>query len=125
MGGRPIVEASLSTIVGYTPSDEIREDYLSSYEGDRFAATIPYAQSYREQLPMLAELLPAIQTPVRIVQGSNDRVVPPADAQFLADRLPHSQVDFIQRANHFCWEEKPHEYASLVTQWWDRGWQSE
>ena len=120
MGGRAIVEVALSTIIGYTPSAEIREDYLSSYGGDRFAETIPYAQSYREQLPMLAELLPAIQTPVRIVAGSNDRVVPPADAQFLADRLPHSQVDFIQGAQHFCWEEKPHEYASLVTQLWDR-----
>ena len=121
MGGRAIVEVALGTIQGYTPSAEIREDYLSSYEGDRFADSIPYVQSYREQLPMLAELLPAIQTPVRIVAGSDDQVVPPVNAQFLADRLPRSQVDFIQGAQHFCWEEKPHEYASLVTQWWDRG----
>ena len=88
MGGRAIVEVALSTIVGYTPSAEIREDYLSSYEGDRFADTIPYAQSYREQLPMLAELLPAIQTPVRIVAGSNDDVVPPVNAKFLAATQP-------------------------------------
>jgi pimeloyl-ACP methyl ester carboxylesterase len=122
MGGRAIVEVALSTIQGYTPSAEIREDYLSSYEGDRFADTIPYAQSYREQLPMLAQLLPAIQAPVRIIAGSNDDVVPPVNAKFLAGRLPCGQVDFIQGAGHFCWEEKPHEYASLVTQWWDRDW---
>jgi pimeloyl-ACP methyl ester carboxylesterase len=117
-GGRNIVEIALSTIAGYRPSDEIREDYLSAYEGDRFAATIPYAQSYREQLPQLAELLPQIQTPVRIVAGADDQVVPPVNAEFLGDRLPHSRVDLIPGAGHFCWEEKPAEYAALVTQWW-------
>ena len=69
IGGRKIVEIALGTIAGYTPSDEIREDYMSCYEGDRFADTIPYAQSYRAYLPELAKLLPGIQTPVRIVAG--------------------------------------------------------
>jgi pimeloyl-ACP methyl ester carboxylesterase len=117
-GGRNIVEIALSTIAGYRPSDEIREDYLSAYEGDRFADTIPYAQSYREQLPQLVELLPQIQTPVRIVAGADDQVVPPVNAEFLGQRLPHSRVDLIPGAGHFCWEEKPAEYAALVTQWW-------
>jgi hypothetical protein len=53
---------------------EIREDYMSGYEGDRLADTIPYAQSYREYLPELAKLLPGIQTPVRIVAGADDQV---------------------------------------------------
>lgn len=117
-GGRRIVEIALSTIAGYTPSDEIREDYMACYEGDRFADTIPYAQAYREQLPQLRDLLPGIETPVRIVQGSDDQVVPPVNAEYLGNHLPHSRVDFIAGAGHFCWEEKPDEYASLVAQWW-------
>jgi pimeloyl-ACP methyl ester carboxylesterase len=117
-GGRKIVEIAMSTIAGYTPSDEIREDYMVCYEGDRFADTIPYAQAYREQLPLLRDLLPGIETPVRIVQGSDDQVVPPVNAEYLGDRLPHSRVDFIAGAGHFCWEEKPYAYASLVAQWW-------
>jgi pimeloyl-ACP methyl ester carboxylesterase len=117
-GGRNIVEIALSTIAGYRPSAEIREDYLSGYEGDRFADTIPYAQSYREYLPQLAELLPRIQTPVRIVAGADDQVVPPVNAEFLGQHLPHSRVDLIPGAGHFCWEEKPAEYAALVTEWW-------
>ena len=28
-------------------------------------------------------------------------------------------VNFNAGAGHFCWEEKPNEYASLVAQWWD------
>ena len=117
-GGRNIVEIALSTIAGYTPAAEIREDYLSAYQGDRFADTIPYAQSYREYLPQLAELLPRIQTPVRIVAGAEDQVVPPVNAEFLGERLPRSRVDLIPGAGHFCWEEKPAEYAALVTEWW-------
>src|SRR5262249_32974644 len=120
MGGRKIVEIALRTIAGYTPSDEIREDYLSCYEGDRFADTIPYAQSYREYLPELAKLLSGIQTPVRIEAGADDQVVPGSNAEFLHERLPNAQVDLIAGAGHFCWEEKPAEYAALLTSWWDR-----
>src|SRR4029079_7189252 len=41
IGGRKIVEIALSTIEGYTPSDEIRDDYIASYDGDKFADSIP------------------------------------------------------------------------------------
>jgi pimeloyl-ACP methyl ester carboxylesterase len=119
-GGRNIVEIALGTIAGYVPSEEIREDYMSGYEGDKFARTIPYAQSYNEYLPQLADLLPRIHVPVRIVAGADDQVVPPVNAEFLQQRLPNSRVDLIAGAGHFCWEEKPAEYAALVTDWWAR-----
>jgi pimeloyl-ACP methyl ester carboxylesterase len=77
----------------------------------RYAA-IAYAQSYREQLPVLADLLPHIDVPVRIVAGANDQVVPPVNAEFLHQRLPNSRVDLIADAGHFCWEERPAEYAA-------------
>jgi pimeloyl-ACP methyl ester carboxylesterase len=121
MDARQIVDAALSTIEGYTPSPEIREDYLSSYEGDRFVESMRYARAYTEQLPVLGGLLPDIQTPVRIVAGTKDQVVPPVNAEYLHERLPHSRVDFIKNAGHFCWEEKPDEYAALVTNWWNEG----
>lgn len=115
-----IVNAALSTIEGYTPSPEIRDDYLASYAGDRFVESMNYARAYPEQLPQLAELLAGIDVPVRIVAGSKDQVVPPVNAQFLHDRLPNSRVDFIDGAGHFCWEERPDEYGALVTDWWNR-----
>ncbi|MFD3486182.1 alpha/beta fold hydrolase [Streptomyces sp. NPDC058665] len=121
MDGRQVVTATLATIEGYTPSPEIRDDYLSSYADDRFFRTMSYARSYPELLPVLGDLLPDIHTPVRIVAGSQDQVVPPVNAEFLHDRLPRSRVDFIDGAGHFCWEEKPDEYAALVTDWWNEG----
>ena len=120
IGGRKIVEIALSTINGYTPSDEIRDDYIASYAGDKFAESIAYVQAYPEQLPLLGALLPEIQTPVRIVQGSEDQVVPAENAHYLGERLPNSSVDLIAGGGHFVWEERPHDYASLITNWWER-----
>jgi pimeloyl-ACP methyl ester carboxylesterase len=118
IGGRKIVEIALSTIAGYTPSDAIRDDYIAAYDGDKFAESIAYVQAYPEQLPVLGALLPEIHTPVRIVQGSEDQVVPAVNANYLGDRLPNSRVDFIDGAGHFCWEERPDDYAALVIDWW-------
>ncbi|CAJ1503756.1 alpha/beta fold hydrolase [[Mycobacterium] burgundiense] len=118
IGGEAIVEAALATISGYTPPQAIRDDYLTCYAGDRFADTIPYAQSYRHWLPVLADVLPSITTPVRVIAGSADQVVPQVNATYLAERLPFARVDLIDGAGHFVWEEQPHEYAALVAQWW-------
>ncbi|MCF3961463.1 alpha/beta fold hydrolase [Streptomyces fuscigenes] len=115
-----IVDAALGTIEGYTPSEEVRADYLRSYAGDRFVESMAYARAYGEQLPRLAELLPGIETPVRIVAGARDQVVPPVNAYFLHERLPHSRVDLIDGAGHFCWEERPDAYAALVADWWEQ-----
>lgn len=120
IGGAAIVDIALGTIADYTPPEHIRADYAASYAGDRFAETIPYAQSYQRWLPVLADLLPSIDTPVRIVAGAEDQVVPSVNATFLAQRLPRARVDLIDGAGHFAWEERPSEYAALVTGWWQQ-----
>jgi pimeloyl-ACP methyl ester carboxylesterase len=107
-----IVEAAMGTIAGGV-ADDVRADYLACYEGDRFVESMRYARRYPEELPELAELLPAITTPVTIINGRHDRVVPVANAEFLDERLPNSRVRLID-AGHFVWEEAPAEYASIV-----------
>ena len=107
-----IVNAAVDTIAGGI-SDEIRADYLACYEGDRFVESMRYVRSYPEELPALAELLPEIATPVTIINGRNDRVVPVANAEFLDERLPNSRLEIID-AGHFVWEEAPAEYASII-----------
>ena len=109
MDPRAIVSASLDTIAGGIP-DDIRADYLDCYDGDRFVESMRYVRRYPEELPELAELLPQIATPVTIINGRHDRVVPVANAEFLDERLPNSRVALID-AGHFVWEEAPAEYA--------------
>jgi pimeloyl-ACP methyl ester carboxylesterase len=117
---RQIVAASLNGIERYVLPDPVREDYLSSYEGDRFVESMRYVRTYPAELPDLRDLLPQIQTPVQIIAGRQDRAVPPVNAEFLHDRLPHSKLDVID-AGHFTWEDGADDYAALVAAWWSGG----
>ena len=110
---RQIVAGAMTYIERYALPGSVREDYLSSYEGDRFVESMRYVRRYPEELPVLAELLPRIATPVTIINGRDDPVVPVANAEFLDQRLPNSRVEIIN-AGHFVWEEAPQEYASRV-----------
>jgi pimeloyl-ACP methyl ester carboxylesterase len=112
MDPRAIVGAAADTVAGGVP-DEIRGDYLDCYDGERFVQSMRYVRRYPEELPVLAELLPEITTPVTIINGRHDPVVPVANAEFLDERLPNSRVVIID-AGHFVWEEAPIEYASSV-----------
>jgi pimeloyl-ACP methyl ester carboxylesterase len=109
---REIVEAAMQTITGGVP-DEVRADYVACYEGDRFVESMRYVREYPEELPALAEVLPTITTPVTVINGRHDRVVPLANAEFLDERLPNSLLKIID-AGHFVWEEAPAEYAAII-----------
>jgi len=76
-----------------------------------------YVRAYPTELPILRDLLPNIQTPVQIIAGGRDTVIPPSNAEFLHARLPHSKLDIID-AGHFAWEDNAPEYARLLTGWW-------
>jgi pimeloyl-ACP methyl ester carboxylesterase len=114
---RQIVAGALSGIQRYPLPDAVREDYLSSYDGDRFVESMRYVRAYPAELPALRDLLPQIMTAVQIIAGARDTAVPPVNAEFLHERLPHSKLDIID-AGHFTWEDGADEYAALVTSWW-------
>jgi pimeloyl-ACP methyl ester carboxylesterase len=107
-----VVNASLDKVAGGV-ADDVRADYLACYEGDRFVESMRYVRRYPEELPVLAELLPEITTPVTVINGRHDGVVPVANAEFLHQRLPNSRLRIVD-AGHFVWEEAPTEYASII-----------
>jgi pimeloyl-ACP methyl ester carboxylesterase len=113
------VTPMMATFERYKPTEAAREDYLASFEGERFAESMRYVRTYPEQLPILGDLLPKIETPVQIIAGARDPVVPPVNAEYLHERLPKSKLDLID-ALHFIWEDAADAYA-LVTSWWDGG----
>ena len=114
---RQLVNAALNGISRYTLPEAVRDDYLASYQGNRFAESVRYLRSYPAELPVLAGLLPRIDTPVQIIAGAGDTETPPVNAAFLHERLSHSKLDVID-AGHFTWEDAATEYAALVTSWW-------
>ena len=117
---RQLVASALAGLERYMLPDSVREDYLTGYQGNRFAGSMRYIRAYPAELPLLAGLLPQIRTPVQIIAGAHDKVVPPANAEFLHQRLPHSKLDIVD-AGHFTWEDAAAEYAALTTSWWDGG----
>lgn len=115
MDPRAIVGAAIDTIEGPI-APQIREDYLDSYDGDRFVESMRYVRSYPAELPELARLLGRIETPVQIIAGRRDWVVPLINASFLDERLPNSRLAVVD-AGHFVWEEAPREYGWIVGSW--------
>jgi pimeloyl-ACP methyl ester carboxylesterase len=111
-----IVTTALATVAGYVFPHAIREDYLESYAGDRFFASMRYARRYPAELPVLAQLLPGLETPVLVFAGMRDRVVPLANAEFVVTRIPRGRLAPID-SGHFVWEEAAAELAKLVAAW--------
>jgi pimeloyl-ACP methyl ester carboxylesterase len=120
---RDIVTGALEAMERHELSDDVREDYLASYEGDRFVESARYVRSYPTDLAALAELLPGIKTPAQIVSGDHDTLVPPSNAEYLAERMPNSKLNLVD-SGHFAWEDAADEYAALITAWWSGGYRN-
>jgi pimeloyl-ACP methyl ester carboxylesterase len=110
----------MATLGPAVPTADIIADYVESNMGDRFAESARYVRSYPEQLPLLAGLLPRIFTPVQIITGRKDLIVPVANAEFLHARLPNSRLDVLD-TGHLAWEEAPGEYSAIIGAWVNGG----
>ena len=104
---------------GGTPPD-VRDDYLQSYAGDRFVESARFVRTYPAELPKLAERLAGIETPVQIVSGRDDPIVPKVNSEFLHDRLPNSRMDLLPAA-HYAWEEVPDLFGDVLINWFSGG----
>ena len=102
---RPIVAGALAGIERYALPGRVREDYLSSFQDNRFAESVRYGRSYPGELPALAGLLPQIHTSVLIIAGALDRWMPPVNAEFLHQRLPDSALEILD-VGHFTGERR-------------------
>ncbi|PWT80569.1 MAG: hypothetical protein C5B57_12040 [Blastocatellia bacterium] len=60
---------------------------------------------------------------MQIIAGRRDSVVPPVNAEYLHERLPHSELHLLD-AGHFVREDAVDEYAALVNAWWADGYKT-
>jgi pimeloyl-ACP methyl ester carboxylesterase len=95
---------------------DVWEDYVSSYEGGRFAESARYVRRYPKELRVLADLLKATETPVLILNPEHDELVPASNGVYLHERLPNNQLINFDSA-HFPWEQNAAEYAAAVRDW--------
>ncbi|MGO2053627.1 alpha/beta fold hydrolase [Glutamicibacter sp. 287] len=62
------------------------------------------------------EQLIATTDPIIAVNGAQDQVCPPADAQFIAENAPHGTMAVIDSAGHMAPAEAPEETAALLAE---------
>jgi pimeloyl-ACP methyl ester carboxylesterase len=113
---RDVIASSMELLEKFQPSAEALEDYMKSYEGDRFTESCRYVRSYDAELPVLGDLLAQIATPALVLQGDHDPYVPPANGDYLHARLPNSRLHQF-KAGHFFWEDTGKEFAALASAW--------
>jgi pimeloyl-ACP methyl ester carboxylesterase len=101
----------------------VLEDYRLSSAGRRFEDATSFVRAYTRDLPRLKELLRNIETPVLIIAGEHDPIVPPPNGQLLADHIPHSRYTLLE-GGHLIWEDAPEEYAANVVSWLKGGYRS-
>lgn len=81
---------------------------------------LPYQAQMAIGLGLLSEAacfehkLPNLTMPALILFGAHDKVVPPGNADLLAQQLPHSQVRLLPDAGHFFPMEVPEAAAQAV-----------
>jgi pimeloyl-ACP methyl ester carboxylesterase len=110
---RATIGASVAPVAPRDLEPDVWEDYVSAYENGRFAESARYVRSYPEQLPVLRDLLSAISVPVRVFAAADDPLVPVSNGEYLADRIPGSELTILP-ASHFAWEEVPDQFAAIV-----------
>ncbi|HEX3973383.1 MAG TPA: alpha/beta hydrolase [Stellaceae bacterium] len=98
----------------------IIEDFRAASAGRRFEEATQYVRGYIADLPKLAAALPGINTPTLIIAGKSDPIVPPANGQFLANRLPRNRYVLLD-AQHRVWEEAAADYADALLSWFGGG----
>ncbi len=122
LDARTNIGYAIESGAGRDTEPEVHEDYVSAYDLGRFAESARFVRHYIEQNPILRDLLPTITTPVQIVAGNADDLVPWSNNQYLYDLLPNSEIHSLD-AGHYAWEEAPEEYGRLVVEWISGGYQ--
>lgn len=68
----------------------------------------------------LERALPALQLPLLLITGANDRTVPPADSQHVAKLVANAEFVSQPGVGHLAHEELPAETAELIGAWYSR-----
>jgi len=111
-GGAVAVQFITQSAAVATPA-AVLEDYRLSSAGRRFAEAAKFVRAYPRVLPRLKALLPSIATPVLVLAGRNDPIVPPPNGELLARHLPHCRHELLE-GGHLVWEDAAAAYAARL-----------
>ncbi|MBW9118190.1 alpha/beta hydrolase [Rhizobium cauense] len=99
-----------------TPPPSVIEDYWHSSSAGRFDRATNFVRSYSEELPVLEKILPQIEAPVLVLAGRHDPIVPPANGEFLVERIGLCRQILLD-GGHLIWEDAAEEYGAEIQRW--------
>jgi pimeloyl-ACP methyl ester carboxylesterase len=120
LDGAEVVRQSMLLHEVYEVSTAALEDYVTAYAGNRFGESARYVRNYPTDLALLQGLLPRIETPVKIIAGDHDPMVPLGNAEYLTERLSRCELTALD-LGHFAWEDGADAWGDAALAWIDGG----
>jgi pimeloyl-ACP methyl ester carboxylesterase len=114
--GEQFVQGAIGNMTKHALPDDVLQDYVASYAGDRFFESVKFVRDYPHSLPRLAKRLHEIDLPCQIIVGRDDPYVPVSNAEALRRGLRKSRL-YILDCGHFAWEDGSGEYGKLASEW--------
>ncbi|MCE0763332.1 alpha/beta hydrolase [Pseudonocardia kujensis] len=104
------------TSVGYRPG--VMETFLEPWRGVKGQAAFyrQYRQLRQTDTAAYESLLPGLSIPVRLLWGTEDRILPPPYADWIHERIPHSELHWIGGAGHLVQEDAPAQLVSHLVE---------
>ena len=65
----------------------------------------------------LREQLPHLRSPILLITGDQDRVVPPRQAKMIAERAPQAELATIPQCGHLPFDEQPVLFEAAVKEY--------
>ncbi|HEY1509481.1 MAG TPA: alpha/beta hydrolase [Solirubrobacteraceae bacterium] len=120
LDGAEVVRQSMLLHEAYEVSAAALEDYVTAYAGRRFGESARYVRNYPTDLALLEGLLSEIETPVKIIAGDHDPMVPLSNAEYLTERLRRCELTALD-LGHFAWEDGADAWGDAALAWIDGG----
>ncbi len=98
---------------------EEHEDFIEQQVRDRARRPIA-AHAFQAQLAASSghdvwNALPSITAPTLVLHGSEDAVMPLANARLLSERIPDAKLDVFDGAGHLFFHEQPERSAEATS----------
>ena len=122
LDGADVVRQAMTMHESYEVSEAALQDYMTAYAGSRFGKSARFVRNYPVDLALLKDLLSEIETPVKIIAGDRDPLVPISNAEYLAERLPRCELTVLD-LGHFAWEDGADAWGDAALAWVQGGYE--
>ena len=109
--------------VHYVPTAAEVADYVASYDG-RIGTITHWFKTYPQSLATVDPHLDELALPTKIFWGDLDIFLLLDNGQRLHQRLKRSSLTVFEQCGHFSYQDKADEFAEMVLQWVQGGYQS-